>query len=192
MDFVVFRGLLIGIFQNGGVISCIENRFEDFLSKENLEKVPDSKAFQDLKYGFVFNHEITHSLEADYEYIRDKYNRRIALFLEKIKERTCFIRAVRHPKEIEYIAQNCDYINFLIKRDNPENEIIYLVLDHFRLPVALQDAHNIYQLNIHKYNGERKELDKLFDQSPLFLQWCREHSEEQMRKRNLIFSSSLD
>lgn len=162
------------------------------MSKENLEKIPDSKAFRDLKYGFVFNHEITHSLEKDYEFIRDKYERRIAFFLEEIKERTCFIRAVRHPKEIEYIAQNCDYINFLIKRDNPENEIIYLILDHFRLPAKLQGAHNIYQLNIHQYNGERKELDKLFDKSPLFLLWCREHSEEQMRKRNLKFSSSLD
>lgn len=174
-----------------GVLSCIENRFEDFLLKDNLQETENPKSFLDTKYGFVFNHEIKRSLEEDYEIIKDKYNRRIIYFEKRIKERTCFIRTVRNPKELEYIEKNNDYISSIIKRDNIENEIVYLSLKSFNIPSGLQKAENIYLLNDDKYRGGREELDKLFDSVPEFLQWCEQHSDKQMRRKNQDFGVKI-
>ena len=49
------------------VIKQIENRFDDFMLKENLEVLEGNpKIFIDRKYGFYFNHEIKQDFELEY------------------------------------------------------------------------------------------------------------------------------
>lgn len=92
---------------------------------------------------------------------------------------------------MEYIERNNDYINSIIKRDNDENEIIFLSLRSFNIPLGLKNAGNIYLINADRYNGEKNELNKLFDSAPEFVLWCEKHSDEQMRRKNLDFGIEI-
>lgn len=107
--------------------SCMENDFSDFLNKENLVVTHGGMGFTDIKHSFYFWHDIKNSFEEDYEFIYEKYMRRINYFKEQIKHKTCFIRAVYSVDEFKYIQANQQFINSIIKKFHKDNEIIYVV-----------------------------------------------------------------
>lgn len=141
------------------VIEQIDNEFIDFMKKENLEIVDDHpKAFRDKKWGFFCNHDIIvkENFEIEYAAIYAKYNRRADRFLENIKKPTCFFRMVRSEEEIGYIVDHVRYIEGVLKRYNPKNSIVYILLDgmsplpndlkHFRVPIRQDVIGNFYEM----------------------------------------------
>ncbi len=58
----------------------------------------------------IKNIDVKESFEMEYAGIYDKYIKRAKRFIENIKNPTCFFRAVRSEKEIDYIINNADYI----------------------------------------------------------------------------------
>ncbi len=110
-----------------GVLSQIQNRFTDFMTRENLRPFEGAdKEFEDIKYGFRLNHDIYHDLDTDYDEIYKKYSRRAQVFLENIKKPTVFFRLIRDQEEIEYINTNSEYADNLVKEFNPMNKIVYV------------------------------------------------------------------
>jgi len=96
-----------------GVLECLENDFKDFLCRDNLQILDNPTYFKDLKYDFTFSHEITTSLDDEYDLVCEKYKRRIENFKRRIQERTCFLRAIS-PNEVDYVKNNSAYIQNLI------------------------------------------------------------------------------
>lgn len=110
------------------VIELIDNGFDDFFARENLE--PDSekpKVFEDKKYGFRCFHDVKTDLDSDYDEIRARYQRRADRFLDALHRPTCLFRAVRSVDEIKYITENTDYIDSVVKRYNDANTVVYLL-----------------------------------------------------------------
>lgn len=111
------------------VIKQIDDEFADFMKRENLEISGKNSVFIDKKYNFLFIHDVKENFNLEYAAIYDKYLRRTQRFLQKIKKPTCFFRAVRSGKEVDYIINNVDYIESVIKRYNSRNTIVYILLE---------------------------------------------------------------
>lgn len=152
------------------VITQIDNEFKDFMRKENLE-INDKtlKTFDDKKYQFCFKHDMKESLELEYTDIYTKYNKRIKRFLENIKSPTCFFRAVRSEREIEYIINNTDYIESVLKRYNPKNSIVYILLNGMK---SLPNNLSWFRLTLKGYSGDVYEMRTMFDHSKELLEFC--------------------
>ena len=113
-----------------GVIRSIDEKFEHFLEFENLQHVEGAPHFfNDVKYGFLFNHEIGIGKEPDRRYfsIKEKYQRRYQRFLQMLGEGCFLLRAVKDQEEIEYINENNQYINRLFCEYSQQNMVIYLI-----------------------------------------------------------------
>lgn len=170
-----------------GVIDIIDHDFSDFLSRDNLSEEPGihGAIFNDVKYGFSYIHDIENSLDADYESIHSRYMHKIDTFRECIKNSTCFIRAVRDPGEVSYIIENKEHIDRILKRHNPDNEIIYL------LPGFLDKASfhaSYYTLDIDRYLGDTEtDLVSLFDTNSKFISFCIDNYDQLSRSHNREF-----
>ena len=166
------------------VLSMIENSFDNFLNKDNLQvddKYP--KEFQDIKYGFSYKHDVKEDFEKEYCLIVEKYKRRIDKFLSAIKEPTCFFRAVRSESEIQYIIDNKDYIDKIIKQSNSKNVIVYLLLKGMSAP-----KNEIYfYLNTDRYVGKSYEMLTMLDGSEDLLNYCAQLIDGQQKKANLDY-----
>ncbi len=167
-----------------GVLQCLDMDFDGFLSLENLKVSDNQRTFIDTKYEFNFPHEIKRSLEADYDEIYEKYQKRISRFRTIIKEPTCFIRSTQEH-EIPYIKENRKWIDSIIKRSNSENEIIYIV----------QNVSESHQLSYPFFAAEyqyvwyfnRRSLRTLFDSNAELRNFLVEHYSDEERKKNLFF-----
>lgn len=170
-----------------GVIDTIDHDFSNFLSRDNLYEEPGrwGPIFNDVKYGFSYIHDITTSLDDDYESIYSRYMHRINTFRKCIQNSTCFIRAVRDTDEVSYINENREYINCILKRQNPENEIVYL------FPGFLDKASfhaNYYPLDNDEYMRDTEtDLESLFDTNSEFISFCTDNYEQLTRNRNREF-----
>lgn len=168
-----------------GVLECIENDFGDFLDVNNLEVVSNGTAFEDKKYNFYLGHEIKVSFERDWETIYRKYMGRINAFKEQIKKKTCFMRAVRDREELLYIKNNMQHINRIIKKQNAENEIVYIVSNR------ISDNNDLlypYFAVDSSYEGRRiEEIRKLFDDNTDLQAFCKENFDEKKRYQNMVF-----
>lgn len=123
----VFDWLVTGNLQ--WVLYYMEKDFEGFLEKENLEIFPDNpKRFKDTSNEFLFLHE-EFLIGEEYEKIKGKYKKRIEKFIYETTRNTCFLRAVTSNAEIDYIKSNADYIDKIIKKNNSNNEIVFLIKD---------------------------------------------------------------
>lgn len=87
------------------VLHYMENDFEDFLLKDNLERMAEyPKAFRDKTSGFVFHHDYEYPFEVKYDELKERYQRRIDRFMKATEKPTCFLRLVINSDEIEYIT----------------------------------------------------------------------------------------
>lgn len=157
------------------VLKTIETKFSDFMKKENLlVDKDDNKVFWDVKYGFCCNHDIDFDFEIEYPSIYQKYMRRANRFLHDVRCPTCFIRAVRSEKEIQFIEENENYIRRIIKEGNSDNEIVFLMLKGMRKPSGKCNF-RWFQLDITEYSGQIYEMRTMFESSDSFSKYCREN-----------------
>ena len=169
-----------------GVIHQIETDFSDFLVWQNLELVSE-KVFRDVKYNMIFPHDIEVSLYKDYEKICNKYQRRVERFKNSIKMPTCFIRAVFDDKEAEYIQSNYKNIKRVVKLQNPENELVFLLCAESK---KIMDIAHCYTLDINEWKNDWDSLRGLFDSRKDFLEYCRTHLDTHSYRQNLEFDSN--
>lgn len=170
-----------------GIMHCLDNDFCDFLKKGSLVlEDNDNRIFKDKSKGFWFPHDVKTSLEDEYDEIYSKYMRRVDNFRKEIRNGVCFIRAVKDTAEVKYIVNNKEYINSIIKRANPSNEIIFLIS---RCVTILPDFDfKYYKLNIYFYpRYVEGALRCLFDTNKDFVSYCIANFDESVRKDNLIF-----
>jgi len=152
------------------VLKQIENNFQDFMKKENLEIEKDNKRiFRDKKYGFYCNHDIKDDLDAEYNDIYKRYCRRVDAFRKAIVLPTVFFRCIRDQEEVGYINANWDYAEKLLKSFNTENRIIYLY--HNGLKGVTDNVQSVC-LNIDQYIGKTYEMRHLFGKSEELLDLC--------------------
>ena len=167
------------------VLDCLENDFSNFLKKENIELKYGKTLILDNQYEFCMGHEIKFSFEEEYDSIYQKYMRRIDIFRSQIKQKTCFIRAVYNNDELAYIQYNTSRINSIIKKENKENEIIYI------LGTEIEGGGNLsapfYRSNSSYGARIKDELRKLFDSSEELVTFITSNYDENKRYRNKVF-----
>lgn len=168
----------------GGVINCIENKFEDYLKKENLSIVEENhKHFKDNKHDFLYLHDVKNCFYTEIDDIKEKYNRRILKFQELIIEPTCFIRRIRNCDEIEYIKKNEDFIIEVLTKSNSNNKIIYL------LPAALQK----YAKDLQVYVGKpwnrmiAEDMTNILDTNTDLVSYLIKNADANTLRNNLFF-----
>ena len=154
------------------VLKLIETDFSDFMEKDNLfADTGNPLIFHDRKYGFVCNHDIEHDFETEYEKIYQKYMRRAEWFMQVVREPTCFIRTVRSEQEISYIEENRQYIYDIVKKDNADNEIIFLIFNIMR---ELPDDFLWFRLGIGQAVCGVYGMRTMFDTSEKFSKYCQQ------------------
>lgn len=167
-----------------GVLRLIENEFEDFLSKEYLEKDPKNYGqFKNTKYDIEFIHETEY--RDRYEDLCEKYFHRISRFKKEIEKRTCFLRTVTNDKELRYIHQEEKYIKSVIKKGNQGNEIIFLLTKNIKAPEEAKfPYYNIQSLD---YSNTRDALRNWFDDSDEFIEYCVTNFSSYRLLKNIMF-----
>lgn len=119
-----------------GVISAIENHFEDFLEYRYLEQSSENRRwYKNIKYQIEFHHDFNEyqSLESQLAAVQEKYNRRIKRFYETIQQPTIFVRYISDEQkydgiseELIWIENNWDKIQMLLKSFHPQNELLLI------------------------------------------------------------------
>lgn len=151
-----------------GVIELLNSDFSDFLKRDTIVQIPGTQHFT-IKYkkGFRFLHDITVSLEDEYDAIYAEYKKRIQRFKILQKEPMCFIRHVKDDNELNYIFKNHNYIEKVIKKGNPLNEIIYIVRSELKDSEYLQFP--FFVVNYNYQNYKKSELGQPSDILPVCL-----------------------
>ena len=155
------------------VLHYIDTDFNDFLLKRNLERYDEHQNhFQDKQSGFRFTHD-EENFEYDYEKLKDKYDKRIKRFLEKTASRVCYLRSMHTEQDYEYIVQNADYINRIIKKKNNDSEIVFLcnsdVVGNRKFPFRYYNMPRAWSI------ASKVELRSYFDHADDFLLFCGEN-----------------
>lgn len=134
------------------VLELLDSDFSDFLEKDAVVQIPNTRYFT-LKYkkGFRFLHDIEESLEDEYDTIYGRYQKRIQCFRSAQNERICFIRCVKDNNELDYIFREHKYIENVIKKRNPLNEIIYIVRSELKDSEHLQFPFFVVNFNYQNY-----------------------------------------
>lgn len=119
-----------------GVMSAIQNHFEDFLKYEYLvQSKQDHTCYKDTKYNIKFFHDFDKytDLKKQLPKVQEKYTRRINRFFKSITEPTLFIRYISDvetiegvSKELIYIEKNYDCILKTLKSFNENNDILFI------------------------------------------------------------------
>lgn len=187
------------------VIKMIKNDFSDFMNINNLKISEDNhKAFIDFKYDFYFNHDVMENFQSEFSIIKEKYERRIKRFLEESQKNTCFFRAVRDEREIKYIVENYQQIFSVIKKNNINNEIIFLTTSNINFPKNFSGT--FFNLNIDRYIGEQYPMYHMFDNNHELVVLCkkilpqtvtetnikRHYETLDYKKKNSLFISALE
>lgn len=167
------------------VLHYIETDFKDFLLQENLERLEDQpNCFYDKKSGVRFLHD-NENFETEYDKLKDKYNRRIDRFINKSKNRMCYLRTMRSKEELEYVMSNTDYIKYVIQKNNCYSEVVFLCSDDLAIPNEFPFRHYIMQ---GIYSGaSEKEIRAHFDCANDFLEFCGENYLGKNLIKNLAF-----
>lgn len=168
------------------VLHYMENDFEDFLLKDNLERMAEyPKAFRDKASGFVFHHDYEYPFEEKYDELKDRYQRRTDRFNKATENPTCFLRSVINPDEIEYISREYEYINDVIKRKNSKSEIIFLIRKDVELTKTVQFRH--YIMPGAYTGGVGKVIRNWFDGADEFLEYCFRNTDVMDLMKNVAF-----
>ncbi len=122
-----------------GVLNCIRNRFQDYLTYEKLEQDRNAPAHYKNEYNVQFFHDFNPyaPLSEQLPAVEEKYARRIARFYEEIAEPTLFIRYINtqildeggRSRELIWIEEHEADILAFLKSFHPDNEILYIVND---------------------------------------------------------------
>ncbi len=166
------------------VVHHIDNGFSDFLMRDNLVVCDDNpRIFEDIKFGYKYFHDIRTNLDSDYVHIREKYDRRIERFYEKIKQPTLFLRAVRSLQEKEYILSDHNEIEKVLKKSNSQNEVTYLAADCVGdLPKHIKS----FRLNIPEYLFDAASSRNMFDNAPDLVYYCRNTLDNETIQKNIV------
>lgn len=119
------------------IVRLIENKFDGFMKYENLIQDKDHRErYKDNAYNTIFFHDFSKykPLKNQYDEVKEKYDRRIKNFLKDIEKPTLFIRYILskyqdengRSLELNWIEENAEYIESVIKSCNPQNKIIYI------------------------------------------------------------------
>ena len=158
--------------------------------QENLEKYGDCpNYFLDKKSGFIFTHD-KESFENEYEVLRCKYDRRINKFMQMTKERVCFLRRIEDEAEILYIITNEEYIRSVIRKNNPNNDIIFLCDGMLSMPDKFPFKY--FRMKKAWDGSSRKALGSYFDNADDFLNFCGENILGTSLIRNSVFARELE
>lgn len=153
------------------IIKVMDTDFIDFMDRKNLYIAPGDKLiFVDEKYGFRFKHDIDSDFEKEYDNIHNKYMRIVNKFLNNISSPTCFIRSVQSLKEVEYINYNNDMIRSVIKKRNPNNDIIFLKSSSINYKIV--SDFKSYEMNSDIYLKGIYDMSNLFQHSQEFMKYC--------------------
>ncbi len=164
-----------------GVLQTIDEDFAEYLQIGHLRTVAGKpKEFQDIKYGFYYNHDVKENFEKEYEEIRAKYLRRIARFRKAIRQPTCFFRAVRSADEIDYINHNRDTIESILKKSNEKNSVVFLLLDSMQPPIW----GTYFYLHIDQYIGQTYKMLTMFDRSAELMNFCADVIDSESKQKN--------
>ncbi len=115
-----------------GIISAIRSHFSDFLSPELLcQNTENRNHYCNPNYGIYFFHDFTkyRPLSEQLPSVKEKYDRRIRRFYEKIKEPTLFFRYIcteEGSTEFTWIENNYEEIRSLLRSFHPENDIVFI------------------------------------------------------------------
>ena len=186
-----------------GVIQCVENGFQDFLDIKYLSQNKNDRShYKNLKYQFYFFHDFDgfKPLEDQLPEVQAKYKRREDRFFDAIKDSTLFVRYISNEEktpdgksaELEWIEQNYDYILSVLKKFNPDNEILFISNEG-----VLSDKIKIYNVTPDKGKWvAEKFLEKSTALSELFTNFEHKNKDENIkiylekrRQKRKIFSA---
>lgn len=163
------------------VLHYLENDFEDFLEKSKLEPIDEAGIRFKNAGGVIFLHE-EYPFTKKYDVLEQKYRKRIDRFLTETKKKTCFLRSCADSEEISYITENYQYIDKIIKKQNIQNEIVFLIRKdcYFEKQIPFQ-----YYIMPEECSG--KALRNYFDEANQFLCFCAHHFYSISMMRNIEF-----
>jgi len=165
------------------VLHFMETDFCDFLCPENLTRLPGNPCwFTDLSSGINFLHD-RENFQTEYAALKRKYDRRIKHFTEASRKKACFLRAVIHAKELDFIRSNADCVRGIICRGHPGNELILLFPKDLPVPEDLPFL--CFQMKEEYENIPYLQMRRWFDGATDFLSFCAAHYDPQMRTRNI-------
>lgn len=171
-----------------GVLKQIDSGFSDFMVRDNLEIVEGKeKEFRDVKYGFHCNHDVKENFDLEYASIYERYMRRVDRFMHDIFLPTVFFRTIRDQDEVQFINNNWEYADRIIKRYNPQNRIIYVKRSGLD---KLTDNVESYDLAIPAYIGKPYEMRHMFDSSTALLNVCAGLINADKMRDNIEFDKS--
>ncbi len=168
------------------VLHYIENDFSDFLEVSNLQKISENH-FKEKTSGFVFLHDEDALFWKDYEKLCSRYHKKIERFLAETKETCCFLRGVSALEEIEFIRENAEKINHVIKKHNPSNEIIFLVSKNIVEKVDDNFPFTYFIMKNTVNPHKRFSMRGWFNEESEFLKFCAERFDTVSLMKNLIF-----
>lgn len=114
-----------------------------------------------------------------------KYKKRIDRFFAETKKRTCFLRSCANSEEIIYISKNHHYIDRVIKKQNSQNEVVFLIRKELYIEETIPFR---YYVMPDKYsNGVF--LKHYFDDANPFLDFCVHHYDTASMIKNIAFDS---
>jgi hypothetical protein len=183
-----FDWLITSNFQ--WVLHYMMNDFSDFLQKNNLEIHDNNpRQFREKNSGFIFIHDKDYSFVDNYDELKKKYQNRIQIFLTRTKNPTCFLRSLNNEDELNYILENSQYINDVVKKGNLQNEIVFLVkkeLEVQSLPFRYFKMHEAW-------DGQSRELLRgYFDKADDLLEFCAQNFDALTIMRNLAFDEQKE
>lgn len=169
----------------GWVLRLLETDFVDFLRPENLEPYGTYEMrFRDRQSGFVFHHE-RYDYRSEFDQLKQKYDYRIERFLLASRKRTCFLRAVCSQGELEYIRDHAAYIQQVVTKSNPDNQILFLAEKDLTPPENLPFPVYIIP-DIYYGNQPERHIRAWFDGATEFLNFCGQNYAGDIIMRNLI------
>lgn len=175
------------------VMYYIEHDFQGFLEKEYLERwSKDSQKFINRESGFIFCHDGECPVGDRYNDFRFKYQKRIDRFIIEEEKPTCFLRYFTDMNEIDYIEENTQYINDVIKRKNRQNEIIFLIETNSK-SLKIKTFRN-YFIPVQSLDDKKplwEQLRKKFDNTTGFLEYCASNYSAVSMINNIKFDHNI-
>lgn len=155
------------------VLYHIDTDFKDFLLQENLVSYDENpKHFMDKQSGIRFIHD-QESFRDEYDILKSKYDKRIDRFLNITRQKVCYLRRVGNEEEISYIEKHSDYIRNVIRKNNPESEIVFLYEGTLSVPESFPFKY--FKMKNQWSGASRRTLRAYFDYATDFLDFCGEN-----------------